>query len=236
MMTNLNDRTILVAGGTGGVGEGIVQEVLARGGRVLVQSRSTEAVAALKARLGGSGQIEAVIADLATTAGQDRLRAAAVSAGVNAAVGSLGGFWQGPPVLALPRADLDAVVDMGFGAHLGLAQAVLPVLNGPDAALVQINGLAATVGIPGSSALCISAAAQLALTRCLIAEAGPDSPRIASFLIAQLVRTRAMPQLPDDALTALEVGAVVADYLAAPGGHAIRRLDKAAGHVTTAEA
>lgn len=234
-MARLTERTILVAGGTGGVGEGIVQELLARGARVLVQSRSAEALEALQTRLGASGQVEGVVADLQSMTGQDQLRATAARAGVSAAVSSLGGFWQGPPVRALPRETLDAVNDAGYLAHLALAQAVLPVLKGSNSALVQINGLAATLGIPGSSALCISAAAQLALTRCLIAESDAEGPRIASFLIGQLVRTRAMPQLPEGSLTAQEVGAVVADYLAAPSGHTIRRLDKAEGGVTTSE-
>lgn len=230
-MAALDNRRILVAGGTGGVGEGIVEELLSRGARVLVQSRSAEALESLKERLAGAGEVEGVVADLVSAAGRHALREAAQ--GVSAVVGSLGGFWQGPPVIDLSHEDLSAVAEVRYRAHLGLAQAILPVLSGPHAALVQINGIVATLGVPGLSALCISAAAQLALTRCLIAEAAADGPHIASFVIDQLVRTRALQHLPDGALTPREVGSVVADYLAAPDGHAIRILGKAEGRVTT---
>lgn len=232
-MESLEGRVVLVAGGTGGVGEGIVAELLAQGARVVVQSRRQAALDGLAERLGPGARIGGVVAELGTDAGKEALRSAVAAHGVTAVVGSLGGFWQGLGVVDLPRAALDQVNDGGYLAHLGLAQAVLPVLSGPKAALVQINGLAALAGIPNSSALCISAAAQLALTRCLIVEAAADGPMIATFLIDQLVRTRAMQHLPDSALSPREIGSVVAAYLAAPDGHATRTLGKAEGRVTT---
>lgn len=100
--------------------------------------------------------------------------------------------------------------------------------------LVQINGLAAVVSLPGLSALSVSTVAQLALTRCLIAEADAESPWITSFIIDQWVKTRSRQQLPEDALTANEVGIEVARIITNASTHAILGLGKFEGQVSFA--
>ena len=99
---------------------------------------------------------------------------------------------------------------------------------------MQINGLAAVVAIPGLSVLHVSTAAQLALTRALIAEANSDSPRITALLIADWVRSRSRQQLPPDALSAREVGEAVAGQILTAGPSEILTLGKPGGTVTVA--
>lgn len=236
-MVDLANQSIVVAGGAGEVGEGIVAALLGQGASVLVPSRSAEKLAALQTAVGsaGPGRLSVLEADLGTEAGRASLRAAAGAAGpLRAVVASLGGFWQGPHVAGVPAEVFRERLEQGLFSHLRLAQTLLPLLHGPGTSLVQINGLAAVVSLPGLSALCVAAAAQLALTRCLIAEADAGSPRITALVIEQWVKTRSRQQLPDDALTAEEVGGEVARIIRGAATHAILCLGKAEGRVSVA--
>ncbi len=230
----LANQSVVVAGGAGEVGEGIVAALLARGASVLVPSRSAGKLAALRSAVGdaGAGRLETLETDLGTEAGRARLRAAAEAAGpLRAVVASLGGFWQGPPVVEVPPAAFREGLEQRLFPHLHLAQTLLPLLHGPATSLVQINGLAAVLAIPGLSALGVSTAAQLALTRSLIAEATADSPRIVGLLIEEWVRSRSRQELPADALTAREVGEEVVRLILTPGPHALLTLGKPGGQI-----
>lgn len=236
-MSDLANQFVVVAGGAGEVGEGIVAALLRQGAFVLVPSRSARKLAAMQDAVAaeGPGRLSLLEADIGTSEGRAKLRSVAEASGpLRAIVASLGGFWQGPRVLDVPPAAFEEVMAQRFAPHLHLVQTLMPLLRGPGSSLVQVNGLAAVVSIPGLSALAVSCAAQLALTRRLIAEADAGSPRIASLLIEQWVRTRSMQHLPDDALTAREVGSAVVRFVTSATDHAILRLGKADGAVTVA--
>jgi len=236
-MSDLASQSIVVAGGAGEVGEGIVAALLRQGASVLVPSRSAEKLAALQVAVASAkpGRLDVLEADIGTEAGRARLRAAAEAAGpLRAVVASLGGFWQGPYVVDVPQAAFAEALEQRLFSHLHLVQTLLPLLRGLGASLVQINGLAAVVSLPGLSALSVSTAAQLALTRCLIAEADAESPWITSLIIEQWVKTRSRQQLPEDALTASEVGSEVARIITSASTHAILRLGKSEGQVSVA--
>lgn len=226
-MSDLANQFVVVAGGAGEVGEGIVAALLRQGAFVLVPSRSARRLAALEDAVAaeGPGRLSLLEADIGTKEGRAKLRSVAEASGqLRAVVASLGGFWQGPRVLDVPPAAFEEVMAQRFAPHLHLVQTLMPLLLGPGSSLVQVNGLAAVVSIPGLSALAVSCAAQLALTR----------SRIASLLIEQWVRTRSMQHLPDDALTAKEVGSEVVRFVTSATDHAILRLGKADGAVTVA--
>ena len=186
-------------------------------------------------RFCGSGRLSVLETDIGTDAGRGKLRSAAEAMGpLRSVVASLGEFWQGPLVVDLPRESLDNVLEQRLFSHLSVLQTLMPLLRGPGSSLIQINGLAAVVAIPGLSALHISTAAQLALTRTLIAEADAGSPLITSLLIDQWVKTRSRQQLPEDALTAKEVGNEVVRIILNATGHAILNLSKSDGQVHVA--
>ena len=237
MSKELEGQSVVVAGGAGEIGEGVVAALLARGATVLVPSRSADKLDALRAAVapGGPGRLLPVEADINTDAGRTALRAAATAAGpLRAAVAILGGFWQGPRVEEVPPQEFRDKLEGGLFPHLHFVQTVLPLLRGPGTSLVQINGLAAVLAIPALSVLHVSTAAQLALTRALIAEATPDSPRISGLLINEWVKTRSRQELPADALSAREVGEAVTGLILTVGPHDILTLGKPGGKVTVA--
>jgi len=232
--SRLEARTVIVAGGAGEVGEGIVRALLARGATVVVPSRSREKLDALaRSVTPDAARLVPVEADVASDAGRTRVRAASLAhpplAGV---VLSLGGFWQGPPVLEIDTGAILQTLAPRVLVPLALLQALRPLFLGPQTTILQINALAATTPLPGLSALHIASAAELALTRALLTDARAEDPRVVSLLIDTWVRTRSRPDLGRDALSLEQVGEAVASQLASPGAEAILRLNVREGEVT----
>lgn len=222
----------LVAGGAGEVGTGIVRALLHDGHQVIVPSRSADKLDRLAAHVGASAaRLLPVHADLHSDTGMRTIRQAVRAAGpLHSVISSLGGFRADGPVLELSVPAILSAQYAGVFAHWRIAQAFWSLLRGPTTSLVQINGAAALLGIPGAGALNISAAAQLALTRSLIAEAPEDGPQVASFVVMQQVATHSHP-LGDDALSADDIGRTVSNWITLPHTHTIAQLSKVAGDV-----
>lgn len=207
----------LVAGGTGGVGTGIVRALLERDGTVVVPSRSQDSLDDLRARLDDPGDaLVGVVGDLG-----DRAGAAAVAERAGAldhAVVSVGGWWSGPPARELDPDELDRVLAMGLHAHLFAAQALLPSLDGvAGATYLMINGGGALAPVAGSSAVVVSAAAQLMLARALEVEQPDEGATVRSVLLMTPIVTHTRPEGRDGWLTADEVGDRVVALQADPG-------------------
>lgn len=207
----------LVAGGTGGVGTGIVRALLDRGDTVVVPSRSTDSLDDLRQRLADPGdRLVGVVGDLGTPV--EAATVAAQAGELDHAVVSVGGWWSGPPARELEPDELDRVLGFGLHAHLAAARALLPVLDGVDGATyVMINGSGALAPVDGSSAVVVSAAAQLMLARALDLEQPDDGAVVRAALIMTPVVTHTRPDGPSSWLRADEVGDRIVALQADPG-------------------
>jgi len=232
--SSLDGRVVVVAGGAGEVGEGVVRILLRAGATVIAPSRALDKLDALRAAVGpvGADRLRAPQLDIGAAAGSDALRAVVDREGrLDAVVSSIGGFWQGP---RLPEVGLEVfrdALEQRVFPHLRLIQALGPLLPPGDGVFVHISGMAALLGMPHLSALGVSAAAQLAVTRAFLAEAGRDGPRVFGLVIEQIVRTRSQQELPADALTADEVGEVVRALIHEREPGDMRGLRKVEGRV-----
>jgi NAD(P)-dependent dehydrogenase (short-subunit alcohol dehydrogenase family) len=215
-------RTVLVAGAAGGVGEGIVRQLLLRNPDVLVvgTSRSQARLAALCERLGpvDFSRFVPMVGDAGTRAGARALddRIAAQIGPLDVAVPSLGGWWEGALLEVLDE-EWEVVMHEMLGTHAAFAHVFVPRLAArPGGLYLAIGGGAALTPIPGSSLVSIAGAAQTMLTRALALEAAERDVRIVELIANGPVRTYETP--PDDAtaswLTADDIGAVVADLVA----------------------
>jgi 3-oxoacyl-[acyl-carrier protein] reductase len=210
-------RTVLVAGGAGGVGEGIVRSLLADGHTVFVPSRSRSKLDALARHVAGSGpgRLVPLIGNVGEVAGAAAVRDALAGTRLDVAIASLGGWFEGKTILELSVAEWNEVLNEMLGTHVVFAQTFLPVLRAQHGGrYIGIGGGAAYAPIPGSGPVCVAAAAQLMLTRVLRAEIEPEVD-ILELVVDGPVNTReyadrAQPDwiLPD------EVGAVVAELVA----------------------
>lgn len=214
----MDERTVLVGGGSGEVGEGVVATLLAAGHRVVVPTRSAASVDDIAARAGDAGDLLTVeVADLADPAAAADLRdrLAADGRAPTDVVASLGGWWSGPPLVEVEPATWHEVLTMGLHAHFVCARTFLPVLAERGAGTyVLINGGGATGPVPGSGPVNVSAAGQLMLGRVLAAELDGTGVAVRTLVAQTPVLSRSRPSGRDDWLTAAVIGRVCAALVA----------------------
>lgn len=201
-MTDLTGQTVLVAGGSGEVGEGITRQLLEAGATVIVPSRNAEKLEQLKARMGDlADKLRTIVGHIGTVEGAEAIRDEAGQ--IDHLVASLGGWWQGKTI---PEIDLDLwhdLLDNSLTAHFITAKVFLPVL--PDgASYTLINGGAALHAFPEVAPIAVSAAAQVKLGQHIAVE--NQQLRVNSLILATPVITRSRPQGQEGWLTADDAG------------------------------
>lgn len=202
-------QTVLVAGGSGEVGEPIVKALLESGHMVAVPTRAADKVDAIKKRAAGHDRLRVVVGDAGNPDGAIELRDRLAAGGLEPehVIASMGGWRQGPPLVDVDPADWHAVLEMGLTAHFALAQAFLPrLLDRGEGAYLMINGGAGLDPVPGAGPVSVSAAAQIMLTRALAAEAKDTGVLIATLVAATPVLSRSRTQGKKNWLTADSIG------------------------------
>ncbi|HTW85786.1 MAG TPA: SDR family oxidoreductase [Candidatus Sulfotelmatobacter sp.] len=224
-------RTVLVAGAAGGVGEGIVRQVLLRCPELVLiaTSRSQARLDALRERLGPVDltRLRTLVGDVATAQRAEALDAqiAHEFGPLDVAIASLGGWWEGGPFLDVDPPTWDAVMHEMLGTHVHFAQTFVPRLaRRPGSMYLGIGGGAAITPVPNAGLVSIAGAAQAMLTRVLAAEM--TDVRIVELIANGPVRTyESPPDAPADWISADDVGAVVAALVAGdtPSWPALRK-------------
>jgi NAD(P)-dependent dehydrogenase (short-subunit alcohol dehydrogenase family) len=211
---------VLVAGGAGGVGEGIVRSLLTAGHCAIVPSRNPEKLDVLRTRLKDVehvGSLMTLVGHIGETAGAERIRDRVIEefGALDAVVASLGGWWNGGQLLDMSVGDWDAVMNEMLRTHFVFARTFIPVLQQQRGGrYVGIGGGAAYFPILESAPVCIAAAAQLMMTRTLHAEVTDRGVDILELVVDAPVRTRDSESVAQaDWITADEVGAVVLDLV-----------------------
>lgn len=234
--TDLRGRTVLVVGGTGGVGEGVVAELLDDGASVVATGRDAGRMSALAERNPtGRLHLEPLDAMAPDLAGDVRRLVETYGRfdGVAVAVASWGD--QGRrPALALDDTQWQHLLDANLTSVFRLFRELVPA-TAPTGTILQLNGLSADLPFPGAAAVALSAAATKSLTLTLAAELGTRGPRVYQVVLG-VVRTRARQDAGVDDpgwLDGTEVGAHVAGLVAGTSplaGVALHYLvDKVAG-------
>jgi uncharacterized oxidoreductase len=136
----LNGKTILLTGGTDGIGRELAAQLKAKGAEVIVTGRTPERIAAAKA-----AGYETIAADLSSQSGVDTVLAAVKGRGIdvlinNAGVGSDHDFREAAPDLA----DNDRCIFLNLNAPVHLITNMMDGLKArPEAMIVNVtSGLA----------------------------------------------------------------------------------------------
>jgi 3-oxoacyl-[acyl-carrier protein] reductase len=213
-------RTVLVAGGAGGVGEGIVRALLATTGTtVIVTSRDPARLALLESRLGShdARRLIGIIGNAGEPASAAVIaeRVREELGGIDVAIPSLGGWWEGGPLIEIDMAAWDAVRTEMLDTHVAFARTFVPeLLRRAGGFYLAIGGGAALQPIRNASIVSIAAAAQLMLTRSLALELADRDVRIAELVVNGPVRTRdAEASARSSWITADQIGIVVAELV-----------------------
>jgi len=173
-MKRFQDQTVLVTGGSSGIGLAAAKAFAAEGARVVITGRDAAALEAARAELGAdaiairndAGSVAAAKA-LAQALAGTKLAAVFLNAGI-AKFASLGdvseAFW-------------DATFDINVKGVYFQIQALVPLLE--RGASIVINGsINAHIGMPSSSVYAASKAALISLAKTLSAELLPRGVRV----------------------------------------------------------
>src|SRR3954468_22220835 len=173
---NLSEKVFVVGGASRGIGRAIAGELVAAGARVVMLSRSREAIGAAAAELGELAI--PVAADTAARAVPDAVRAA-LSGHVDGVVVNSGG----PPLgraLELSDDDWRGSYELLIGGALRVLRALVPMM-GDGGAILFVTSSSVRQPISGLDSSNVLRPGVAALAKVLSRELGPDGVRVNSI-------------------------------------------------------
>jgi 3-oxoacyl-[acyl-carrier protein] reductase len=189
---DVTGRSVVVTGGSRGIGKGIAGVFAAAGANVLVVGRDADAAAGCAAELDGTaaGTVSAFAGDVATSAGCAAMAAAAQErhGGVDILCANAGIFPEG--MLAdLPESEIDRVLATNVKGTMLAVQACLPALaaSGRGRVVITSSITGPITGFPGWTHYGASKAAQLGFMRTAAIELAPRGITVNAVLPGNIV-------------------------------------------------
>ena len=167
-MSRLANKTLLITGGTTGIGFAAAQRAIEEGAKVAITGANAQRLEEAKAALGGD--VLAILADAGDVAAQ-----AGVAKQVEAAFGKLdavfvnAGIAPFGPLESWTEETFDRAIGVNLKGPLFLIQALAPILSNP-ASIVFNGSINAHIGMPNSSVYAASKAGLISLARTLSGE------------------------------------------------------------------
>lgn len=189
-------RTVVVAGGTGGLGSAVTAEFLAADWRVVVPGRSEASLT----QLGSHDALNTVVADLSDPADAQQVVELATgdeAAPLRALVNLVGGFAAGGRVHETPVEEFEQQLRVNLRPTYLMTQAALPhLIAAGGGAVVCTSSGAALKPFPGAAGYITAKAGVLALVDALAVEYAKDHVRVNAILPGTIdtpANRRAMP-------------------------------------------
>lgn len=155
---DLKDKTILLTGATGGIGEAIAKQLTECGGRLILVGRSDKNLKNIAHELHLTEHNGFTLqADITTHAGREIIRTALIALEnpidvlINCAGVSLFGFLEDNQ-----PADIEKMINTNVTATILLTQQVLPFLNKDQGRILIVGSSFGALGFPGFAAYCAS--------------------------------------------------------------------------------
>jgi NAD(P)-dependent dehydrogenase (short-subunit alcohol dehydrogenase family) len=200
MDINFSGKIVLVAGGTGGLGNAVSLAFLAEDAKVMVTYRKEEEFAALKIAAGAKGAaVEGAVVDVTDERATSEFVGGVLSrhGRVDVLVNTVGGYAGGVKLWELETKVFDAMLSLNLRSGYALARAVLPaMLKQKHGAIVNVAAKAAFDHGAGAAAYAASKAAAVAMMDSLAADVKGTGVRVNSILpsiIDTAVNRQAMP-------------------------------------------
>lgn len=200
MNISFADKIVLVAGGTGGLGNAVSLSFLEEGARVVVTYRKEEEFNALKKTAGvKAAALEGSLVDVTDEHATAALvaRIVAQRGRLDALVNTVGGYVGGVALWDLETKVFDTMLSLNLRSGYALARAVLaPMLKQRHGSIVNVAAKAAFDHGAEAAAYAASKAAAVAMIDSLAAELKGTGVRVNSILpsiIDTAVNRKAMP-------------------------------------------
>lgn len=229
-MDGLQDKIALVAGGTGGVGEGIVLSLMRQGAKVIVPVRSEVKAAALEAYVAGigSGQLVTLHGELDTEENALKLRddVHAIEKNLDLVVVSIGGWWQGLPLTSIRMDVWNKIVANNLTSHFLAVRAFVPLIHPKGGIFAHINGFSAEHPYPMAAPVAMMAAAQKSMTLTLSEELKPTNIKVHELILGP-IKTRQRLQhggSKENWYFPEEIGDYIADLVVHPNPKVVHHL------------
>ena len=164
---NVNGKTVLLTGGSAGIGREIARQLQAKGAAVILTGRDPARLAAMR-----SEGFEVIEADLSNAAGVDALVAALGDRSIDILINNAGLGVPHDVRNALPDPDAaDGCLYANLSAPVRLITALLPRLRArPEAAIINVTSGLAIAPNTASSVYCASKAGLRSYTMALRAQ------------------------------------------------------------------
>jgi 3-oxoacyl-[acyl-carrier protein] reductase len=206
-MDSLHGRSVIVTGGTRGIGKGIARQFLARGARVLITGRDEAALSAAAKDLASSGgDVAAIVADVADRAACAAVAAAAVDrfGGIDVLCANAGVF-PAQRLADMTPSDLAHVFDTNVYGMVWSVQACLDALtaSGHGRIVLTCSITGPITGFPGWSHYGASKAAQLGFLRTAAIELAPRRITVNAVMPGNIA-TEGLADLGTDYLRQME--------------------------------
>jgi NAD(P)-dependent dehydrogenase (short-subunit alcohol dehydrogenase family) len=200
MKISCTGKTVLVAGGTGGLGRGVSLAFLEEGAKVIVTYRNETEFQALKAAAGVQvAALEGMQADVTDASAMDALIGSIVErhGRLDVVINTVGGYAGGLKLWEMDPDVFERMLDLNLRTGFVLAQAAVPaMLKRANGAIINVAAKAAFDHAAGASAYAASKAAAVAMMDCLAADLKGTGVRVNTVLpsiIDTQTNRKAMP-------------------------------------------
>ncbi len=186
MKIDFSGKVVMVAGGTGGLGQAVTLAFLQEGAKVAVTYRKEEELVAVKKAAGtNAAMLEGFAVDVTDERATAELVGNLVSqhGRLDVLVNTVGGYAGGIPLWKLETKVFDMMLSLNLRSGYGLARAAMPaMLKQQRGAIVNVAAKAALDHGAGAAAYAASKAAAVAMMDSLAADAKGTGVRVNSIL------------------------------------------------------
>lgn len=185
MAGRFNDKVVLVAGGTGGLGRAVSLAFLNESAKVVVTYRAEEEFAELRSAAGGfASSLQGHAVDVTDEAAvQQIVRKLAEAGRIDVLVNAVGAYAGGTALWQTEAKVFDQMLALNLRSGYVLCRVVVPLmLKQKSGAIVNVASQAAVNHAAGATAYAASKAAAVAMIDCLAADLHGTGVRANSVL------------------------------------------------------
>jgi 3-oxoacyl-[acyl-carrier protein] reductase len=208
VFTPVKGRSVIVTGGSKGIGKGIAGVFVREGANVLIAARDEGMLSAAAQELaaGAEGKVETTVADVSRVEDCRRLAQTAVErfGGIHILCANAGVF-PDKPLAEMTEADVDAVLGCNLKGTMFSVQACLPALeaSGRGRVVVTSSITGPITGYPGWSHYGASKAGQLGFLRTAAIELAPRKITINAIMPGNIA-TEGLADLGEEYIRGME--------------------------------